>query len=123
MTAWPCFYMFISYKNFHTSTMGGGYTKFRILFFLCGRKRERAEGNGGNARASPFPCTGAALYCIISAHVIGACERGEMADAPDLGSGTFVCGGSSPFARTKKASETMSEAFCVDALMRGCGMR
>ncbi len=74
MTAWPCFYMFISYKNFHTSTMGGGYTKFQVLFcfFFRGRKRERAEGNGGNARASPFPCTGAALYCIISAHAKSA---------------------------------------------------
>ena len=114
---------------YHTRTFiqaqWGGLYKISdfVLFLLRGRKRERTEGNGGNARASPFPCTGAALYCIISAHMIGACERGEMADAPDLGSGTFVCGGSSPFARTKKASETMSEAFCVDALMRGCGMR
>ena len=43
----------------------------------------------------------------------------ELADAPDLGSGVYVRGGSSPFTRTnkKKALAFASAFFCYIRLM------
>ena len=65
MTAWSCFYAFISYKNFHTSTMGGVIQNFGFCFVSSPRKETGADGRKRRKRAC-FPVSlhgsGALLY-------------------------------------------------------------